>query len=95
MIMTSLWEGTSAFFFFNLSGCQHMLENRKEWLSLLMQISLGVLHATGRLDASVVIWGKVSVVLWEKWDFRASSFRFESLFQDLEYFFFFFNLFEP
>ena len=72
MIMTSLWEGTSAFFFFLTSqSAQHMLENRKEWLFPLMQISLRVLHVIGRLDPSVVIWGKVSVVLWEEWDFRA------------------------
>ena len=48
-----------------------MLENRKEWLFPLMQISLRVLHVIGRLYPSVVIWGKVSVVLWEEWDFRA------------------------
>ena len=66
MIMTSLWEGTSAFIFFTSQSAQYTLENRKEWLFPLVQMPLRVLQVIGRLDLSVVIWGKVSVVLWEE-----------------------------
>ena len=71
MIMTSLWEGTSAFFFFTSQSAQHILENKKEGLFPLVQMSLRVLHVIGRLDPSVIIWGQVSVVSWEEWDFIA------------------------
>lgn len=74
MKMTSLWQGTSLFlsFFFNSQSAQHILiESMKEWLFCLVQMPLRVLHVTGRLDSSVVIWENVYMVSWGEWDFRA------------------------
>ena len=74
MIMTSLWEGTSAFFFFFFLPPRvpnTYLKTRRSGYSPLVQMSLRVLHVIGRLDPSVIIWGKVSVVSWEEWDFIA------------------------